>query len=59
MALAQLREDFCNEALIDAAGEWRFSRIALLRWTTRWYILNPVGRYPGVVAGVRHGGYRR
>jgi len=56
--LVRLREDLCREVLIDAADEWRLSRIALLRWTAGWYALNRVGPYPGVVAGIR-AGFRR
>lgn len=54
----RLREDLCREILIDAADEWRLSRIAVLRWVCGWYTLNHVGPYPGVVAGIR-AGFRR
>lgn len=56
--LVRLREDLCREVLIDAADEWRLSRIALLRWICGWYTLNHVGPYPAVVAGIR-AGFRR
>ncbi|ATY17166.1 hypothetical protein CU254_42070 (plasmid) [Amycolatopsis sp. AA4] len=56
--LVGLREALCREVLVDAADEWRLSRIALLRWTCGWYTLNHLGPYPAVVAGIRPG-FRR
>lgn len=56
--LVRLREDLCREVLIDAADEWRLSRIALLRWIAGWYTLNHLPAPPGLVAAMRAGSRR-
>lgn len=47
--LTRLREDFCDEVLMQMAQEWWLSRTAVLRWVLGWYTQLDIRPMPAVL----------
>lgn len=48
--LVALREDFCEDVLMQCCDEWRLGRGAVLRWTRGWYAQRGLTDLPQLVA---------
>ncbi|MFB6838524.1 DUF6166 domain-containing protein [Streptomyces sp. NPDC056361] len=47
--LADLREDFCDEALSQFYDRWRLRRSVILRWARTWYLQRGIGELPAAL----------